>query len=172
LTDAGASATFIGSKKTGNFEQPSHEGWSGYTIAQISSMSEKSLPKKPNLITLMAGTNDMRGDAQGAPARLGALIDKILAAVPDSVVLVATITPLPFAQQTVDKFNSEIPAIVKSRANQGKKVAIVSLSAVQATDLADGVHPNDAGYVKMADAWFKGIEDAAAKGWIKDPIPV
>jgi lysophospholipase L1-like esterase len=170
LTDAGASATFIGSVKSGNFAQPSHEGYSGYTISQISSMSDKSLPNKPNVITLMAGTNDMpRGDAKGAVTRLGALLDKLVAAVPDSVVLVATLTPLPMAQAAVDSFNSEIPNLVKARVDKGKKIAVVSLSAVKSSDLKDGVHPNDAGYAKMADAWFKGIEDAAAKNWIKAP---
>jgi lysophospholipase L1-like esterase len=173
LTDAGVNATFIGSTRSGNFAQPSHEGWSGYTIAQISTMSEKSLPKKPNVVALMAGTNDMpRGDAKGAVGRLGALIDKIVAAVPDSVVLVATLTPLQFAQQAVTTFNGDVPGLVKARTDQGKKVAVVSMAEVQAADLKDGVHPNDAGYAKMADAWYKAIEQVAAKGWIKDPVPV
>jgi lysophospholipase L1-like esterase len=173
LTSAGASATFIGSVKSGNFAQPNHEGYSGYTITQISAMADKSLPKKPNVICLMAGTNDMpRGGAKEAAVRLGTLLDKLTNAVPESVVLVATLTPLNFAQQAVDTFNAEIPALVKARADAGKKIAVVSLAAVKSTDLADGVHPNDTGYGKMADAWFKGIEDAAAKGWIKDPVNV
>jgi lysophospholipase L1-like esterase len=173
LTAAGAAVDFIGSKRSGNFAQPNHEGWSGYTITQISSMSERSLPKKPNVVLLMAGTNDMpRGDAKGASSKLGTLIDKLVTAVPDSVVLVATLTPLGMAQAAVDTFNREVPIVVKSRADNGKKVAVVSFAAVKKTDLADGVHPNDAGYAKMADAWFKGVEDAAAKGWIKNPVAI
>jgi len=180
LVAAGATVDFVGSQKSGNFAKPNHEGWSGYTINQISSMSERSLPKKPNVICLMGGTNDMAfgammgQDPTTAPTRLGALIDKLVAAVPDSVVLVATLTPLSNQKSSsaAEVYNGQIPAVVKARAEKGKKVAVVSMSALQKGDLSDGVHPNDAGYAKMADAWFKGFEDVAAKGWIKDPVAV
>ena len=111
----------------------------------------------------------VRGDPSSAATKLGALIDKLVAAVPNTVVLVATLTPLNMAQDKVDAFNRQVPNVVKTRADSQKKVAVVSFAAVQRNELSDGVHPNDAGYAKMADAWYKGIEDAAAKGWIKDP---
>jgi len=134
-------------------------------------MAEKSLPKKPNVICLMAGTNDMyRGDPTGATGRLGELLDKLVTAVPESVVLVATLTAIPFAQAAANTFNSEMSNLVKARTEQGKKIAVVNMAAVQASDLKDGIHPNDVGYGKMADAWFKGFESVAAKGWIKDPV--
>lgn len=34
------------------------------------------------------------------------------------------------------------------------------------TDLADGRHPNDAGYVKMANIWFQGIQEVIGKGFL------
>jgi hypothetical protein len=34
------------------------------------------------------------------------------------------------------------------------------------TDLADGRHPNDAGYVKMANVWFTGIQEVISKGFL------
>jgi hypothetical protein len=37
------------------------------------------------------------------------------------------------------------------------------------TDLADGRHPNDAGYVKMADVWFSGIQEVISKGLLTKP---
>jgi hypothetical protein len=37
-------------------------------------------------------------------------------------------------------------------------------------ELTDGIHPTDEGYGKMADAWFAGIQEAAQKGWIKEPV--
>ncbi|KAF2666862.1 SGNH hydrolase, partial [Microthyrium microscopicum] len=170
LTDAGASVTMVGSTKSGNFAQNSHEGWSGYTITQISKKADNSLSKKPNVVLLMAGTNDMpRGDVQSAGKNLGALIDKLVAALPESTILVATLTPLNMAQGKVDEFNKMIPGIVADRAKAGKHVAVASLAAVAKNELADGVHPNDAGYAKMATAWFGAIEAAAEKGWIKDP---
>jgi lysophospholipase L1-like esterase len=157
LTAAGAKVDYVGSKQSGSFEKPQHEGWSGYTITLVSSMSERSIKSKPNLICLMAGTNDVAwgGNKKTAPNRLGELIDKLVAALPDSVVLVATLTPLGRGSGDVDVFNNAIPDLVKARADEGKKVAVVSMAAIKSTDLKDGVHPNDAGYVKMADAWLK-----------------
>ena len=37
------------------------------------------------------------------------------------------------------------------------------------TDLADGRHPNDAGYVKMANVWFSGIQEVISKGLLTKP---
>ena len=171
LTAAGAKVDYIGSQRAGNFEKPQNEGWSGFTIAQISSMADRSIKGKPNVILLMAGTNDIAwaGNKPTAPDRLGSLIDKLVTEAPNAVLLVATLTPLAKGSKDVDIYNSAIPKVVSARAEKGKKVAVVSMAAVQTNDLKDGVHPNDAGYTKMADAWFRGIEEAAGKGWISNP---
>jgi lysophospholipase L1-like esterase len=173
LLSAGANVDMVGAQRSGNFPKPNNEGWSGYTINQISAKADKALTLKPNVVLLMAGTNDhgfgamMGQDPKTAPSRLEALIDKIVNAVPEAAVLVASLTPL--NGNSVDAFNKQVPGIVEARASRGKKVAFVDMSAVSKSDLADGVHPNDRGYTKMADAWFRSIEGVAAKGWIKDP---
>jgi len=174
LIAAGAKVDYIGSSKSGSFAKPQHEGWSGATITQVSTMSERSINKKPNVILLMAGGNDIlwAGNKPTAPNRLGELIDKLVAAAPDAVVLVATLTPLPRVSADVDTFNNAVPGLVKARADKGKKVALVSMAAIKPTDLKEGVHPNDGGYLKMADIWFQAIEEVAQKGWIKEPAPL
>ncbi|KAL9627089.1 MAG: hypothetical protein Q9204_006817 [Flavoplaca sp. TL-2023a] len=48
--------------------------------------------------------------------------------------------------------------------------AVVSdIRSITVADLKDGLHPNDAGYQKMADIWLKGIQEASNKGWIQAP---
>lgn len=37
------------------------------------------------------------------------------------------------------------------------------------TDLADRRHPNDGGYVKMANIWFRGVEEVISKGMLSAP---
>ncbi|MDP9869149.1 MULTISPECIES: hypothetical protein [Streptosporangium] len=37
--------------------------------------------------------------------------------------------------------------------------------------LQNDAHPTDAGYAKMADAWYSAISAADAKGWIQTPLP-
>jgi len=171
LTAAGAKVDYIGSLKAGNFEKPQNEGWSGYTIAQINQMADRSIGSKPNVILLLAGGNDIlwAGNKPTAPDRLATLIDKLVSKAPDAVILVATMTPLARVGNDIDVYNQAIPPLVKARADKGQKVALVSMAAVLKTDLKEGVHPNDAGYTKMAEAWFKGIEAVANKGWIKPP---
>jgi hypothetical protein len=38
------------------------------------------------------------------------------------------------------------------------------------TDLADGRHPNDAGYMKMANIWFGGIQEVISKGFLTEAL--
>jgi lysophospholipase L1-like esterase len=65
-------------------------------------------------------------------------------------------------------YNVAIPPMVASKRSEGKRVMFVDMSAVTTADLADGEHPNDVGYQKMADAWSNGIQAAIADGWILD----
>jgi hypothetical protein len=72
--------------------------WSGKTIKFISDHVGPSLQQNPNIVLLHAGTNDMNpnpaistegNDPRGAAERLGGLIDQIIKALPDAVILVA-----------------------------------------------------------------------------------
>jgi hypothetical protein len=76
--------------------------------------------------------------AAGAPDRLAKLVDQILTRLPNALLVVATIIPFPGASRAVDTFNAAIPSIVKTRADAG-------------------VHPNQAGYERMAGVWYTAI---------------
>lgn len=172
LLEPGNTVDFIGSVKAGNMADNDNEGHSGWTIAQIAGAANytQALPSKPNVIALHAGTNDVFGGSFGSAIdRLASLVDYIATSHPDSVLLLATIIPLPSGQSQVNQFNANVTQLAANRASAGKKVVLASMSAVLASDLADGVHPNDAGYVKMANAWYAAFVQAAQKGWIKPP---
>lgn len=117
--------------------------------------------------------NDPPADPySSAPDRLGALIDEIVAACPDAAVLVAQIINAANAnsEARIQTFNAAIPGLVAQRASAGYKVMVVDMSSVTTSDLADGLHPTDAGYQKMADLWLGGLQAADAKGWIQPPV--
>ncbi|KAL8858124.1 MAG: hypothetical protein Q9178_005301 [Gyalolechia marmorata] len=130
---------------------------------------------RPNIIIVHAGTNDMNSnppiDPDHAPERLGKLIDNIISfGNQDSVILVAQIinTSNAQTQSLIQKYNDAIPGVVAKRSNH--HIGVVDFSnKLQPSDYADGLHPNDSGYKKMADIWFNAIQDAAHKGWIKAP---
>ena len=115
----------------------------------------------------MAGTNDVFGGSIGtAPDRLNNLINQIFTAVPDTILIVATLTPLSSGQAQVNTYNQAITTLVNNKTAAGQHILLASMSSVLSSDLSDGVHPNDAGYVKMANAWFPLINQALAKGWL------
>jgi lysophospholipase L1-like esterase len=152
-----------------------NEGHVGATITSIASFAEVPLSwngtKSGNVVLLMAGTNDMFNStmAAAAPAQLGSLIDEIVAAWPQAAVLVASLTPFVnnVSEANVLIFNPTIPGIVSERAAAGKRVLFVSMANVTVGELYDGLHPDDAGYAVMAQAWYAGLLVAREKGWVQ-----
>ncbi|KAJ8067299.1 hypothetical protein OCU04_004655 [Sclerotinia nivalis] len=175
LTSAGNTVQYVGSVRAGNMSDNLNEGHPGAVISQIAEYAKLSFPEDPNLVLLMAGTNDMNDflNVTTAPDRLSALIDEITSAVPNVTVIVAQVTPA--ANTTVEDamvtFNSMIPDIVASKVSTGQKVSTVNMmDYVTVNDLVDGLHPTDHGYQQMAKAWFAGIQEVQKKGWIDPPI--
>jgi lysophospholipase L1-like esterase len=167
--------TYIGSQNSGTMINNNNEGHSGAIISEIATYSENSLPLQPNVVLVLAGTNDVNRpfEPSGAPARLESLIDKILIACPDAAILVAQIPPIsdPAKNKAAQDFNAAIPGIVADRTSSGAKVLTVDMSsALTTSNLVDGLHPDDIGYSLMAKAWYAGIQQAAEKGWIRAPI--
>ncbi len=170
------SVDFVGSIRSGNMSDSDHEGHSGMRIDEISRLAAGAVSKyRPNVVTLLVGTNDMGQSFQTntAPERLGQLIDIVLASAPDATVLVSEIVPSANAKTQVltAAYNARIPGIVQIRANAGQHVAFVSLAGLTQADLSsDGIHPQDNGYLKIANAWHAAIDKAILAGWIKDPV--
>ncbi|MFE6973087.1 phosphatidylinositol-specific phospholipase C domain-containing protein [Streptomyces sp. NPDC057682] len=154
-----------------------HEGHSGWRIDELQANIETWLfEAKPNVVTLHIGTNDMNRDYQvaTAPQRLATLIDQIHTASPDTAVVVASLVPAtdPVVQARVDAYNAAIPGIVSDRAQRGYRIARVSMGALTTADLNDNLHPNNAGYTKMTNAFLHGITAVAGAGWIKETVEV
>ncbi|MCX4993619.1 FG-GAP-like repeat-containing protein [Streptomyces sp. NBC_00568] len=177
LQNAGVSSLdFVGSVNSGEMVDKDHEGHSGKVIQEIEDFADCTVPaSRPNVVTLHAGTNDMDQDLEleGAPQRLGALIDRVLTNAPETTVLVATLIPAQKAglQPRIDAFNAALPALVGSRQAQGKRVALVDMSSVTTSDLAQPAHPNDTGYAKMGEAFYGALIAAQDRGWIQTPKP-
>jgi lysophospholipase L1-like esterase len=174
---SGNTVTYIGSQHSGTMgSNDNSEGYIGYIIYQIAGNLSLSgtLAQQPNIVLIMAGTNDIIIDiaVDTAPARLGVLIDGVITACPNATILVAEITPIldSDAQARADTYNAAIPLLVEKRVSAGSQVLAVNMSSyLTSADLADGLHPNDEGYAKMANAWYEGIQKVADKGWIQAP---
>nr|WP_245594306.1 ricin-type beta-trefoil lectin domain protein [Actinospica robiniae] len=162
---AGYKVDFVGSLSNGpaGLGDHDHEGHSGWRIDQIDANITGWLNTyQPHTVLLHIGTNDVlqNYDVANAPNRLSALIDHITAAVPSAEVFVAQIIPLANASQNAEvrTFNAALPGIVSSKVAAGKHVHLVDMyDALTTADLSDGVHPNAAGYDKMAAVWYSAL---------------
>ncbi len=181
---AGKALTFVGSATDpngpttldGKMFPRNHEGHPGYTIddsattSGISPLVDSSIAANhPQIILLMIGTNDVNRniDVANAPARLGALLDRMIKDAPNALLVVAKITPWmdDGANATVvQTYNNAIAGVVQTRAASGKHVVAVDMFAAftanpnyQTALMSDFLHPNGAGYVVMGDVWFAAI---------------
>lgn len=182
LGTGGYQTDFVGPLQNGDMADDDHAGYSGERIDQIDTRLDTIMgdtpDNDPDIILLMIGTNDVHQnfDLFNAPSRLSTLIDHIFIREPSTHLLVSTILPLFSAVDKfgnpmtpsewaarVDAFNSALPGVVNTHAGAGRAVSLVDLHAlIGAPDLPDGVHPNDAGNLKLAQGWYTGIQSITA----------
>jgi hypothetical protein len=165
---ANKNITFTGSLSNGpamaagKMFPPNNEGHSGWTINQDAGLiPSPALMDIPHIILLHIGTNDMYQTPTGAPDRLGMLIDKIVAAAPNALLVVSSIIPLPGDASAVMTYNAAVPGVVMQRAMQGKHVLYVDQFTgfdVPTMLSSDNVHPNQTGYNHMGDVWYAAIK--------------
>ncbi|CAL8581783.1 hypothetical protein XPA_007467 [Xanthoria parietina] len=164
--------TYVGSQGTAPLL---HEGHPGWIITDVDTVAGVSLPSRPNVVLIHVGTNDLltNNNIDQAPDRLGTLIDHVISVAPDAVVLVSQLIPSsrPGAFDKFVTFNARVVSVINLRQGAGKKVMKVWMP-ITTDDLVDGVHPNDAGYNKMAQAWIQALQRAAGRGWISAPVQV
>ena len=137
-----------------------HEGISGETIEQIANrIPSPGLNDMPHIILLHAGTNDMWAGASGADTRLGALLDELIADAPDALIVVSNIIPFPGGGASVATFNAAVPGVFAARESSGAHILFVDqFEGFPESELGDRVHPNQAGYARMAAKWYEAIE--------------
>ncbi|MEO8614160.1 MAG: GDSL-type esterase/lipase family protein [Luteolibacter sp.] len=135
-------------------------------------------PAFPNIVLLLAGTNDLGSGAQQpiVEQRMTDLLVWFQKNRPKSRIFVGTVPPRgpskpDFAayNERVAVFNKWLVQKIPTLGNQFQLVDICSLftdAAGQVKDdksldgifLKDGIHPSHEGYVAMGDAWFKAIK--------------
>lgn len=160
LLSQGYNVSIVGSQQNGNFSQTSNEGYPGKTITYL---QDSIIPKigslKPDYILLEIGVNDMSFpiEPENAPFRLNNLLDKIANTCPDAKILLASITPI-WTSRILD-YNKALPALVDLKRKQGMKLYLCDMynAGIVINDVPDAIHPNDAGYAKMANVWADAI---------------
>jgi lysophospholipase L1-like esterase len=122
------------------------KGHPGAEIDAIKDYAEQDLSAKPNLILLLAGTNDVNnGHTDGAPDRLMALVDHLTTSLPEAVVLVGTIPQNGQSDKEVNAntYNDRVTQLLYQRLGDGQRVLPVYMEALASVDgdFADLLHP-------------------------------
>jgi len=149
-----------------------HEGHPGFTIGDMAgSVTGWLSSTSPDIILLMAGTNDIAWWTAETAAQIGArhnaLIDQLRAARPNAWIFVASIPPEASAiilpnnidrATLVQQFNTVIRSNVDARVAAGQHVRFVDVNSVLTTaDLYDGIHPTEVAHAKVAQKFLDEV---------------
>ncbi|MCO6010005.1 GDSL-type esterase/lipase family protein [Actinoallomurus purpureus] len=179
MSTGGQSVEFVGSLSAGPVQLPErrHEGHPGWEIGQLDAHVDAWLRSyRPDVVLLHIGTNDVlrNRDVEHAADRLAVLIDHITGALPNAQVYVATIAPLARAglDARAERYNTELADVVRTRALQRRRVYLVDMhAALTRRDLAaDGIHPTNGGYSKMAACWYAALRSAPMTRWEAEAV--
>lgn len=139
-----------------------HFGVSGRPIPTLrDAIAAEVAAKSPAMLSLLIGTNDARNngvtyDETATPAAYADLLANAYAADPALPVVVCTLPPMAdsTANGNAAHLTNELTrtgGIVETAQDGGQSITVCDLrSAITIAHLADGVHPNDAGYALLA----------------------
>jgi len=151
-------------KHGGNFLDRDHAGYDGFTTVQIDGIVNANLnTHDPDLVILMAGTNDSNNSANNAAvyrANLVTLMNKIK--VYDTQIPIVLMTLIPAKNNTtrndrINTYNTEIRNLVSTDTTGYLFLADVN-GIVNTNNYADDLHPLDSEYMVIANRLFEVIQ--------------
>ena len=178
LVDAGYAFDYVGSLRIGSpsgMPRPWHEGHGGYQIESVDGGNQLAgavvdlaiRTYQPDVILLLAGTNNLNFPDTLYPDKTSAMYDRLLAQIFSLSPAVGVIaSPVPWKASVpsgqVSAFNDRVHAIVDRYADAGYRISWVAgmTDAIDAgvENLPDGIHPSQPAYGRMAEQWFQALE--------------
>jgi lysophospholipase L1-like esterase len=185
LQKNGSTVTMLGTQKSGDMSQNSHEAYLAVTIDGFAKKASSSgaYDMNPNIVLLLLGVNDCwymadekhpedsdpsidkrTTDGKYTALRLATLLASIKKGFPDALVLASEL-PLntnEWQDKCVRGFNDYLPTIVANATSQGQIIRYVNMYDAVPSDMIqqDGTHPTDEGYQLMAKRWFEATQTA------------
>lgn len=166
LKDANHSVDFVGSERAGESIRPSidpdNEGHPGWRMSDINNIAySATMQHLPDMILLHTGTNDLGVvNSDGIKQILDQVAMYEQHSGKKTIVLVALIIDHQVHNSRIDKFNKNVKKYLQKRILSGDRIRIVDMyndAKLTAADYTNEMHPNDTGYYKMAEVWFRSI---------------
>ena len=175
---------FAGSQSSGDCYDPRHEGHPAWATVDIDPakgdergearegitkhLDEWLSAAKPDVVLLQIGTNDILSNYRldELPARLEAIVDKVLSYLPeDGKLYLATIPTMDgsihhfvpdfYDEESLDKaVNAYNTAIRRIAASKPRTILAEINGVLSKNELADGVHPTAGGYRRLGEYWY------------------
>ncbi|KAJ5099979.1 hypothetical protein N7532_006980 [Penicillium argentinense] len=171
LRSEGWPVQMVGSRRFGKMRDNRNEGHIGFRIDQLSKKAEETIPEKPNLILINAGTNDALQDYQiySAGLRMGKLVDKLLSSIDGTTIILSTLLPNKKKPEKVEIINEQFRDLVAYHRAKNDRIVLADMSKfITADELVDGIHPDDAGYERMASVWWAAFQTAQSEGMLQN----
>jgi hypothetical protein len=172
LVNHGKSFDFIGEYTDGpaSLADKHHEGIGGKKIGEMTAMFNLVKAQNPDIVLLIAGTNDMGDGWETAHTRLQTLINTILGHASVDYVVVGTIPPRidarpyhtsgcpneAFLDPRHQSYNNQIKGMASARVKVVDMYPLIKKynDGNGPGDMADCRHPDQSGYEKMGTAWY------------------
>lgn len=161
---------FVGSK-TRNFDGPNptpdfdldHEGHWGWRADEIlANLDGWVTTYNPDVALIHLGSNDVfqNNSVSSTISELEQIIDVFRNRNPQTIILLAQIIPSAFDTADVASLNQQIATLAARKTTAESPVILVDQWTAfdPATDTYDGVHPNEAGELKMATRWYEALK--------------
>ncbi|XVV17142.1 cellulose binding domain-containing protein [Actinoplanes sp. CA-131856] len=150
-------------------ENEGHGGFLATTVATQNQLVGWLSATDPDVVLMHFGTNDVWNNLSPTTilAAFTKLVSQMRAQNPAMKILVAQIIPMNASNcaecgQRVVDLNAAIPAWAAGLSTAASPITVVDqwTGFDTATDTYDGVHPNDAGNVKIATRWYPEVARA------------
>lgn len=150
-----------------DFDHEGHGGFSATGIADNNQLPPWLSAARPDIVAMHLGTNDMWGHYIPTATKLAAftkLVGQMRANNPNMKIIVAQIIPMSAAACStcpadVVELNNAVPGWAAGLSTTQSPIVVVDqwtgFDAV--ADNVDGVHPNNAGFQKMANRWYPAL---------------
>ncbi|KAF5007862.1 hypothetical protein FDECE_5777 [Fusarium decemcellulare] len=186
LRTAGWEVNMVGTQNGGMNLDSDNEGHPGYKVAQISVELENSLPFKPNLVMINAGTNDGRENApdsdhvKGVGKSMRDMLMKIYnePGLDRTCVLLSTLLWSGTNDDSRKEINRQYRNLVDDLKKEGKCIYLADQDPdeqstwIPQSNIADGIHPDTEGFKKMAAVFYKAFQLAASDNVLVPPVNV